>query len=137
MSLAREIAHVALLLQREASFRETGQQGDSKLSAGERASEADGASLAAVRKLRRLAMRLHRSYENACNREQTARELRRERDDEARALYLCYRAFGIVARFNGDPRGAPLQIPASRANANSWGGDAIVIPYLPAREYRQ
>lgn len=89
----------------------------------------------AVRLLRTYATRLHRSYENACNREQFPSELARETDTEARVMALCHR-LGVTVRFNGDPRGAPIQIPCARENANGFSGDCIVVPYGPKRDYK-
>ena len=43
-----------------------------------------------VRKLHRLATRLHHFYETACNREMTPSEERIERATEARVTFLCY-----------------------------------------------
>ena len=90
----------------------------------------------AVRLLSRYATRLHRSYEAACNREQSPAELRVETDTEARVLALCHR-LGVSVRFNGDPRGAPVQIPCAKENANGFAGDVIVIPYGSHAEYER
>jgi hypothetical protein len=88
-----------------------------------------------VRTMSRLATRLHRAYEQACNGEQKIADIRRERDTEARIIAMCHR-MGVTVRFNGDPRGAPVQIPCAKENANGFGGECIVIPYGPARDYK-
>jgi hypothetical protein len=122
--LDKECRDVARRIYREAVKRNDGPRSLPRASA----------YFAAVATLRRLAMRLHRSYENACNREQSERELRRERRTEARVLQLCHE-LGVSVRFNGDPRGGPVQIPCSKEEANGWGGDCILVPFADAREY--
>lgn len=92
---------------------------------------------ATARTLRRLAMRLHRSYEIACNREQTAHELRTERRTEARILFLCHDLGLAAPTFNGDPRGAPVKIPVAHVAADDWGGEKLlIVPFCEAAEYR-
>lgn len=88
----------------------------------------------AVRQLHRLATVLHQLYEVQCNREMRASEYSIERRTEARILELCH-MLGVRASFNGDPRGSPVRIPCAKENANGWGGEEIVIPYGPARDY--
>lgn len=88
-----------------------------------------------VRDLHRVATRLHRSYENACNREQSYDEKLGERKREGEVMALCHR-LGVPVRFCSDPRGAPIQIPCARENANGFAGDCIVIPFGPARDYK-
>jgi len=120
----RECRDVARRIYREAVKRNDGPRSLPRASA----------YFAAVATLRRLAMRLHRSYKAACDREQSDSELRRERKTEARVLQLCHE-LGVSVRFNGDPRGGPVQILCSKENANGWGGDCILIPFADAKEY--
>lgn len=96
-----------------------------------------GATLATVRTLRRLGIRLARLYLIGANdRELTPIESRTERAIEGRAMMLGH-MIGVTIRLNGDPRGCPLEIPCAKSLANGWGGDCIVIPTAPKREYRR
>ena len=119
--LEREIQDVAWRIQAEATRQEA---------KGTRKDVIECARL-----LRTYGTRLHRLNEHACNRELTSQEERIERDTEARVLAICHQ-LGVTVRFNGDPRGAPIQIPCARENANGFSGDCIVTPFGPARDYR-
>lgn len=121
--LAAEVVNVADRIMREAADRgATGVQRRTQ-------------TILMVRKLHRLATRLHHFYETACNREMTPGEERLERATEARVLMLCH-LMGVRVEFQSDPRGAPIQIPSSRSNANYASGCHIAIPFGPARDYK-
>jgi hypothetical protein len=68
---------------------------------------------------------LHRSYENACNYQQTPRQLSRESnlEDAVRAIVTRLRwltGADIRVRFNSDPRGCPIKLVMPRGERNGW-----------------
>jgi hypothetical protein len=92
-------------------------------------------ALRAVKTLRIYAIKLHRLYEIACNRELSWYQSLLERKTEAKALSLAH-LLGVSLTFNADPRGAPLQIKCDKQFANSFCGECILIPWLPSKEYK-
>ena len=87
--------------------------------------------------LRRIAIKLHRSYETACNREQRPSELREETRLEARAKAIVA-SFGpgFKLTIQGDPRGAPMIIGLPSGYSDDFGGRGLVVPYLGITYYR-
>ena len=82
-----------------------------------------------------IARKLHKAYERACSERETTDDVAEVKRLEGRAIGVCH-ALGLRVRFNGDPRGAPIQIHASPANANGLGGDAIIVPFLHSSFYK-
>ena len=71
--------------------------------------------------LLRLADRLHRYYEAACNYGLTATQDVRVTHLEERARAICV-VLGIEVKFNGDPRGYPVKLLLPSGDYNTWGG---------------
>jgi hypothetical protein len=77
---------------------------------------------------------LHRWYERVCNAPMTADERHAIRRLEAHAGATLHE-IGLDVVFQRDPRGAPIHIAAAPENADSFGGETIVVPWLPASDY--
>lgn len=89
--------------------------------------------------LRLAAMRLHKSYENACNRDLTTREQQAQDADEARVRYLVSQLGLNNVEFNHDPRGAPVKIVVKQVHGDDFGEPIrlLCVPYLAASYYRE
>jgi len=71
--------------------------------------------------LLRLADRLQRYAEAACNYQLTQAQEKRVASLEARVKALCD-AWGIGVTFNGDPRGYAVKLHLPSGAYNTWGG---------------
>lgn len=67
------------------------------------------------------AKRLHKLYENACNRELFEKE-ERETDTLQEKIRALSKDCGFDIKFNGDPRGFPVKIKHPSEVHNTWGG---------------
>ena len=74
-----------------------------------------------VVELLRLADRLGRYYETACNYSLTPTQDTRVTKLEERVRTVCTE-LGIGAKFNADPRGYPVKLLLPNGDFNTWGG---------------
>jgi hypothetical protein len=72
--------------------------------------------------LLRLADRLHRYAEAACNYQLTPAQEKRVEHLEARVQAICCDELGIGVKFNGDPRGYAVKLLLPSGDYNTWGG---------------
>ena len=67
---------------------------------------------------------LHRLAEKDCNYGLTDTDRKREEHCEARTAGRLA-AYGIVAQFSGDPRGAVVKLRLPSGRSNDWGGEGL------------
>lgn len=84
-------------------------------------------ALALARFLLRSEATLHRLAEEACNRELTPAEERREATLAQRVREAC-EGYGIGVTFNDDPRGAAIYLRLPSGRSNDWGGRGYAVP---------
>lgn len=68
-----------------------------------------------------MARSIHRLAEAACNRELTKAEQKRDSRLE-KSVSEILAGYGLVAKFNGDPRGYAVNIHFPDGSYNTWGG---------------
>jgi hypothetical protein len=87
--------------------------------------------------LRKLAVKLHQSYVDGCNRPQTERELMWEAENESRITALVAELGLKGVELNGDPRGLPIKIQVEHVNGDDFGGGPLLcVPSCAASAYR-
>ncbi len=93
---------------------------------------AEGISLADIRAILRDAATVQRLAVEACNRELSSAEVKRDAEACARIVKRAQR-WGCSATFNGDPRGACVKLRVPSGRNNDWGGGGWIC--VPTRRY--
>ena len=79
-------------------------------------------------KLHRYETILHRLAEDACERELTASEIRREENTEDQVNALAA-LLGFTVEFKSDPRGCAIRFILPSKIYNSWDGESWVLDW--------